>query len=84
MSGDALMIGIIGVLLGVLVGRRWLKMQQARAGYRGAVAAVPKARAAVKAARTGWLLATRAAMLAAVLLLVYFLATTTAVFQSAR
>ncbi len=84
MSGDALMIGIIGVLLGLFVGRRWLKMQQARAGYKGAVAGVPKARAAVKSARTAWLLATRGAMLAAVLLIVYFLATTTAVFQTAR
>jgi hypothetical protein len=84
MSGDALMIGIIGALLGILVGRRWLKMQQARAGYKGAVAGVPKARAGVKSARKAWLLATRAAMLAAVLMFVYFLATTTAVFQTAR
>ncbi|MDI1463648.1 hypothetical protein QEZ54_21935 [Catellatospora sp. KI3] len=84
MSPDALMVGIIGVLLGVLLGRRWLKMTQARAGYRGAVAGVPKAKAALKSARTAWLLATRAALLAAVLMFVYFLATTTAVFQSSR
>lgn len=84
MSGDALMIGIIGVLLGILVGRRWLKMQQAGAGYKSAVAGVPKARAGVKTARKAWMLAIRAAMLAVVLLFVYFLATTTAVFQSAR
>ena len=38
----------------------------------------------MKAARTAWLLATRAAMLAAVLLVVYFVATTTSVFQSAQ
>ncbi|GAA2368132.1 hypothetical protein Cme02nite_27830 [Catellatospora methionotrophica] len=84
MSGDALMIGIIGVMLGILVGRRWLKMQQANSGYRSAVAGVPKAKAAVKSARTAWMLAMRGTLLAAVLLFVYFLATTTAVFQSAK
>lgn len=77
------MIGIIGALLGIMVGRRWLKMQQARSGWKDKVAAVPKAKAAAKAARGTWLLATRAAMLAAVLMVVYFIATTTAVFQSA-
>jgi hypothetical protein len=58
-------------------------MKQARSGYTGAVAGVAKAKAGVKAARTAWFLATRAALLAIVLLLVYLVATTTSVFSNA-
>lgn len=62
----------IGLGLGLLMGARWVRMKNARSGWSSARAAVPKAKAARKAAFGGYLGHSRSALLMAVIVVVVF------------
>ncbi|WP_027340996.1 hypothetical protein [Hamadaea tsunoensis] len=67
MGSAAVMVGLLGVAFGVFVGLRWTKLQAARKGYAGAKAAIPKAKAARKAARGAYWVASRAMLIVGLL-----------------
>ncbi|NUR48386.1 MAG: hypothetical protein HOV71_09655 [Hamadaea sp.] len=61
MKEGAVVFVAIGLGLGMLMGARWVRMKGARSGWRGAKAGVPKAKAAKKAAFSGYMSHTRQA-----------------------
>lgn len=80
-NSGALVLGVLGVLLGIFVGLRWAGVKKAFGGWKTARAGVPKAKAGRRQARGAFLIAARTAMLAAVLLIVYVIATSTALIK---
>jgi len=81
-NSGSILIGVLGILVGMFAATRWFKAKASFGGWQKARAGVPKAKAERSKARGAFLLASRAAVLGVVLLIVYLLATTTALFKN--
>ncbi|MBB5867042.1 hypothetical protein F4553_000421 [Allocatelliglobosispora scoriae] len=80
-SSGALVIGVLGGVLGTIVWLRWRGTKAAYGGWKTARAGIPKAKAGRGKARTAFGLAVRGLVIALVIFVVYVIATSTAMFK---
>ena len=80
-SSGAVVIGVLGGVLGTIVWLRWTGTKKAYGGWKSARAGVPKAKAGVGKAFTAFGLALRGLLLILILFIVYVIATSTAMFK---